>query len=102
MCLYNVDDILVASNKLEAANSFKSYLHDQFNQTQGFGTSEVLGLEIARSAKGIHLCHRKYTLEFMEEAEVLASKPAKFPMDQNCRLSKTVVSYYKMLLNTGG
>ena len=61
-----------------------------------------LGLEIARSAKGIHLCHRKYTLEFMEEAEVLASKPAKFPMDQNCRLSKTVVSYYKMLLSTGG
>lgn len=40
--LVYVDDILVASNKLEAANSFKSYLHDQFNQTQGFGTSEVL------------------------------------------------------------
>ena len=38
----------------------------------------------------------------MEEAEVLASKPAKFPMDQNYRLSKTVVSYYKMLLSTGG
>lgn len=36
-----VDDILVTINKLEDANSFKTYLHDQL-KLLGLGTFEIL------------------------------------------------------------
>jgi hypothetical protein len=47
-----------------------------------------LGLEIAKSADGISVCQRKYTLEILEDSCLLASKPARFPMEPNLKLSK--------------
>lgn len=83
-----VDDILDASNNLAAANSFKNYLHDQI-KLKDIGTLKFfLGLDIARTAKVIHLCQKKYTLELLEETGVLAFKSAKFPTNQYCMLSK--------------
>ncbi|XP_050914708.1 uncharacterized mitochondrial protein AtMg00810-like [Lathyrus oleraceus] len=38
-----------------------------------------LGLEIARSNQGIYLNQRKYTLEFLEESGLLATKPSTTP-----------------------
>ena len=46
-----------------------------------------LGLEIPRSAKGITLNHRKYTLSLLDDTSFLGSKPASLPMDPNSKLS---------------
>lgn len=48
-----------------------------------------LGLEAARSSKGISLCQRKFTLEVLHEPDLKGSRPAKTPMEQNHKLDSS-------------
>lgn len=47
-----------------------------------------LGLAIARSKAGIHLCQRKYALDILSDCDLLAAKPDTTPMAKGTRLSK--------------
>jgi len=48
-----------------------------------------LSFEVARSKKGIMMNQRKYALELLTDASILACKPAVTPMDNLVKLSAT-------------
>ena len=102
--LIYVGDILIASNDADAVNVFQQFLDSKF-KVKDLGTLKYfLGLEVARTANGISLCQRKYTLKLLSDVGMLACKPTNIPMDQSAKFSSLVgnavldASLYKRLI----
>lgn len=86
--LVYVDDIILAGNCIEEIAATKASLAKQFKLKDLGKLKYFLGIEVARSSKGISLCQRKYALEILEDTGFLAAKPSRFSVDQNLVLMK--------------
>ncbi|KAM2039353.1 hypothetical protein ACFX1T_012806 [Malus domestica] len=86
--LVYVDDIILAGNNLQDIEDTKFFLMQKFKLKDLGQLKYFLGIEIARSTKGITLSPRKYALEILEDAGYLGVKPASSSMEQNLSLSK--------------
>ena len=80
--------MILSGNDPNKITSVKRKLDDLFKIKDLGALKFFLGLEVTRSSKGNSLCQRKYTLELLESAGLLAYKPASTPMVHSQKLAR--------------
>ncbi|RVW54645.1 Retrovirus-related Pol polyprotein from transposon RE1 [Vitis vinifera] len=81
-----VDDIILTGDYEEEICTIKSFLAAEFEIKDLGNLKYFLGMEIARSRKGISVSQRKYVLDLLKEIEMLGCKPADTSMDPTTKL----------------
>ncbi|XP_062104247.1 uncharacterized mitochondrial protein AtMg00810-like [Humulus lupulus] len=76
-----VDDIIVTGNHIEEMSMIKERLAKEFEVKDLGALRYFLGMEFARSKRGISVSQRKYTLDLLKEPGMLGSKPNKTPIE---------------------
>ncbi|XP_019436613.1 PREDICTED: uncharacterized protein LOC109342946 [Lupinus angustifolius] len=84
--LIYVDDLVLIGNDFSEIQLTKQLLDTKFNIKDLGNLKFFLGLEIARSSKGIALYQRKYVLDLLSETGMFTAKPCSTPMDYNIKL----------------
>ncbi|XP_019163183.1 PREDICTED: uncharacterized protein LOC109159538 [Ipomoea nil] len=84
--LIYVDDILIAGNCKPQINELKEFLDKSFRIKDLGLLNFFLGIEAVRTADGISLFQRKYTLEILKENGFLEAKPASTPATTGLKL----------------
>ena len=84
-----VDDIILTGNDKEEIARIKQALNQTFKIKDLGNLRYFLGLEVARSKTGIMVNQRKYALELLTDAGLLACKPAPMPIDNHEKFSST-------------
>lgn len=77
---------MITGNDTLKINEFKNQLSTTFHMKDLGDLHYFLGLEVTKSEYGLFVSQKKYTLELLQKAGVMASKPYKLPMDPNLKL----------------
>ena len=81
-----VDDMILIGNDTKEIASVKSQLDYLFKIKDLDQLKIFLGLKVVRSSKVIFLNQRKYTLELLDDVDLLGCKPSTTPMDPQIKL----------------
>lgn len=84
--LVYVDDILLAGPSIAEITQIKAFLDKEFSIKDLGEAKFFLGLEIARSSKGMYVNQRKYALDLLHDAGLLGAKFNTTPMVKNQKL----------------
>jgi hypothetical protein len=85
--LVYVDDIIITGNNDLAINQLKQFLEKKFFIKDLGKLKYFLGIEVARSKKGIFLSQKKYTLDILKDTGLIGGRVSDFPMEQHLHLS---------------
>jgi hypothetical protein len=75
-----VDDIVITGDDSGGIARLKLLLQQKFHTKDLGKLKYFLGIEVARSQKGINLSQRKYVLDLLEETGFLGARPIDIPM----------------------
>ena len=81
-----VDDIVIIGNNDGEIQKLKGFLAKEFEVKDLGNLRYFLGMEVARSKKGISVSQRKYVLDLLEETGMSDCKPAETPKDYTTKL----------------
>ncbi|XP_044334532.1 uncharacterized mitochondrial protein AtMg00810 isoform X1 [Triticum aestivum] len=82
-----VDDIVITGDDAKEIKDLKERLGNAFEVKDLGPLRYFLGVEIARSSKGVILTQRKYVLDLLNETGMLGCRPIASPMDRNHKIS---------------
>ncbi|RVX04688.1 Retrovirus-related Pol polyprotein from transposon RE1 [Vitis vinifera] len=81
-----VDDIILSGNDMGEFTEFEEVFSEEFEVKDLGNLKYFLGMEVARSRKGIVVSQRKYILDLLKETGMLGCKPIDTPMDSQKKL----------------
>ena len=81
-----VDDIILTGDYEEELLGMKKQLAKEFEIKDLDYLRYFLGMEVARSKKGIFVSQHKYVLDLLKETSMLGCKPADTPMDSTNKI----------------
>nr|XP_016473928.1 PREDICTED: uncharacterized mitochondrial protein AtMg00810-like [Nicotiana tabacum] len=85
--LVYVDDLLITGSDIKLIQEAKHMLNNNFKIKDLGELKYFLGIEFARSFKGILMNQRKYALELISECSLGGGKPVITPLEQNQKLT---------------
>ena len=80
-----VDDIILTGDDIEEMGRLKKVLATEFEVKDLGQMQYFLGMEVARSKRGISVSQRKYTLDLLTETGMLGCKPSDTPIEAGKR-----------------
>jgi Reverse transcriptase (RNA-dependent DNA polymerase) len=83
--LIYVDDLVITGSDQQGIAALKTHLKNEFDIKDLGYLRYFLGIEIARSQKGLFLSQRKYVLDLLKETEKLGVKPSNIPINYNSK-----------------
>ncbi|RZC11556.1 Retrovirus-related Pol polyprotein from transposon RE1 [Glycine soja] len=81
-----VDDIVITGDDYREINNLKASLAGEFEIKDLGSLKYFLGMEVARSKKGIVESQQKYILDLLKETGMMGCRPANTPIDPNQKL----------------
>ena len=86
--LVYVDDIIVTSNMTTAITDLILKLQQEFAMKDLGPLSYFLGIQVQRSAQGIHLHQSKYVVDLLTRTHMTGAKPYQSPCIYATKMSK--------------
>ena len=81
-----VDDIVITGDDYREINNLKASLAGEFEIKDLGSLKYFLGMEVARSKKGIVVSQQKYILDLLKETGMMGCRPTNTPIDPNQKL----------------
>ena len=75
-----IEDLILVGNDSSTCKKFKAYLKKCFLTKDLGPLMYFLGIEVAHRSQGLFLCQRKYTLDILEDCDMLVAKPVDLPI----------------------